>query len=53
VSELGPWLGDDGEFVTAALAPVRAEGNGAQRQRAALDRSGRLADVLDVLAWPC
>jgi len=31
---------------------VRAVGNGAQRQRAAHDRAGRLADVLDLLAWP-
>jgi carboxylate-amine ligase len=54
VAELDPWLrtSGDAEFVEHALARVRAAGNGAQRQRAAHGRSDRLADVLDVLAWP-
>lgn len=54
VAGLQPWLrphGDD-EFVEHALARLRVCGNGAQRQRAAHDRAGRLADVLDVVAWP-
>ncbi len=50
VAELDPWLRayGDAEFAEDALARVRAEGNGAQRQRAAQDSSG----LLDVLAWP-
>ncbi|HEY0495751.1 MAG TPA: glutamate--cysteine ligase [Kutzneria sp.] len=51
VAGLDPWLGDDAEFVTQTLARVRASGNGAQRQRAAHDKSDNLADVLDALAW--
>ncbi|MFI9387705.1 glutamate--cysteine ligase [Kutzneria sp. NPDC052558] len=50
VAGLGPWLranGDD-EFAEQALAGVRADGNGAQRQRAANERAG----LLDALAWP-
>ena len=50
VAELEPWLraNNDAEFVEDTLARVRAEGNGAQRQRAAQERSG----LLDALAWP-
>jgi carboxylate-amine ligase len=53
VTELDPWLraAGDAEFAEAALARVRADGNGAQRQRAARERTGGLAGVLDVLAW--
>ncbi|EWM10728.1 glutamate--cysteine ligase [Kutzneria sp. 744] len=44
-------LGDDAEFVEQALAGVRASGNGAQRQRAAHDKSEQMTDVIDALAW--
>jgi carboxylate-amine ligase len=48
VAELDPWLraNGDAEFAEHALARVRAEGNGAQRQRVAQ------TDLVDFLAWP-
>jgi len=42
----------DEEFVTETLARLRAEGGGAQRQRAAFARRNRLTDVVDELVWP-
>ncbi|MFC0542361.1 carboxylate-amine ligase [Kutzneria chonburiensis] len=52
VASVRSFLGDDAEFVEDSLTRLRATGNGAQRQRAALDRNGHMADVLDTLAWP-
>ncbi|MFC0438321.1 glutamate--cysteine ligase [Kutzneria buriramensis] len=54
VADLEPWLraNDDADFAAHALDQVRAAGNGAQRQRAAHDGAARMADVLDLLAWP-
>jgi carboxylate-amine ligase len=52
VTSVRPWLGADTEFVEDSLTRLRATGNGAQRQRAAFDRAGRMADVLEELAWP-
>lgn len=47
VTGLEPWLRDDAEFVTEVLDRVRADGNGAQRQRA-----GGLDGVPAALTWP-
>jgi carboxylate-amine ligase len=54
VAGLGSYLRatDDADFVAETLARLRGEGGGAQRQRAAFERRGRLDDVVDDLAWP-
>ena len=47
---LGPALGPDVPFAEAGLAALRARGNGADLQRAAFGRRGKLTDVVDELA---
>ncbi|MBV1854204.1 carboxylate-amine ligase [Catellatospora tritici] len=52
LAEIGPVLAANGdaETVTGWLTSLRRGGIGAQRQRAAARRQGRLADVVDYLA---
>lgn len=52
VDDLRPYLRSarDIDHVTATLARLRAEGGGAQRQRAVFDRRRSLTDVIDSLA---
>ncbi|OLF17979.1 carboxylate-amine ligase [Actinophytocola xanthii] len=45
-----PSLGDDVDFAVAGLAKLREQGGGADRQRAAYARRGKLRDVVDELA---
>lgn len=48
---LRPWLEDSGEWreVTTLVEETQARGTGASRQRAALARSGRMEDVVDLI----
>jgi carboxylate-amine ligase len=49
VEHLSPLLGDDLDFVKAGVMRLRELGTGAGRQRAAYQRRGELADVVDAL----
>lgn len=52
VAELGPWLGEENEFVNACW-PVRGRGGtGAERQRTTHDRSGQFASPMRSGRWP-
>ena len=50
VVRLAPELGSDTRFVTSGLEALRSAGGGADLQRAAFERRGDLADVVDELA---
>jgi carboxylate-amine ligase len=54
VKDLRPYLrsAGDADHVSETLARLRAEGGGAQRQRAAFGRRHSLTDTIDGLAWP-
>jgi carboxylate-amine ligase len=53
LEHIGPALragAGDWDFATAGIAALRANGGGAERQRAAFERSHRMEDVIDMLA---
>jgi len=53
VDTVRPWLRSTGDedVVVSTLEWLRADGGGADRQRALFDRDHRLTDVVDGLAW--